>query len=59
MKGLTSQSFLPLFLCFSCSISGSSAKNPCPGDDGGAASVDGGALDASMVDGEAIDRAID
>jgi hypothetical protein len=33
--------------------------NPCPGYDGGAASVDGGALDVSMVDGEAIDRAID
>lgn len=28
-------------------------ENPCPGHDGGTASVDGGALDASMVDGGA------
>ena len=34
-------------------------ENPCPGYDGGAASVDGGALDLSVVDGGAMDRAID
>jgi hypothetical protein len=33
--------------------------NPCPGHDGGAASVDGSVLDVSGVDGGTIDRAID